>query len=84
MTPARKRTYERRNQGLLHFGATVEVTKMTGWDKISDPLHIEGYCEYFGLCGLRRPPRPVPSRSFGRASQRSFQPEKRVNSIYFH
>ena len=65
-------------------GATFEITKMTGWDKFSDPLKIEGTVTIPGFAASAGHRVLVPLTLFQAGQSHAFQPEKRVNSIYFH
>ena len=57
---------------------------MTGWDKNSEPVHIEGTLRVPGFATTAGHRVLVPLTFFQAAQPVSFQHEKRINSIYFH
>lgn len=69
---------------VLPPGAVFEITSMTGWDKNSDPVHIEGTLRVPGYATTAGHRVLVPLTFFQASQPVSFQHEKRINSIYFH
>ena len=69
---------------VLPPGAVFEITSMSGWDKNSDPVHIEGTVRIPGFATAAGHRILVPLTFFQADQPTSFQHEKRVNSIYFH
>lgn len=69
---------------VLPPGAVFEITSMTGWDKNSEPVHIEGTLRVPGFATTAGHRVLVPLTFFQAAQPVSFQHEKRINSIYFH
>ena len=79
----RKKSIEDDFKDWLPSGCTFELTKITNWDDILVPLHIEGTVKGagYGTSAGRRILLPV---EFFQATQaKSFQNEKRTNDIYF-
>jgi transglutaminase-like putative cysteine protease len=68
----------------LPAGATFEITGMSGWDKNSDPVHIEGTVRIPGFATAAGHHVLLPLTLFQATQPASFQHEKRLNSIYFH
>ncbi len=71
-------------KSILPSGASFEITSMTGWDKNSDPVHIEATLRIPGYATAAGHRILVPLTFFQAAQPTSFQSEKRINSIYFH
>jgi hypothetical protein len=69
---------------ILPPGASFEITSMTGWDKNSEPVHIEATVKIPGYATAAGHRVLVPLTFFQATQPASFQSEKRVNSIYFH
>jgi len=67
----------------LPANASVELTKLTGWTELSEPLHAEATVKLpgFGSSAGRR--MLMPAGIFQAGKPARFQPEKRTNSIYF-
>src|SRR5579862_53400 len=68
----------------LPAGATFELTSMSGWDKNSDPVHIEGTVRIPGFATAAGHRVLLPLTLFQATQPASFQHEKRLNPIYFH
>jgi uncharacterized protein DUF3857/transglutaminase superfamily protein len=68
---------------ILPGGATFEIVSMTGWDKNSDPVHIEATVKIPGYATAAGHRVLVPLTFFQATQPASFQSEKRINSIYF-
>src|SRR5262249_36157746 len=71
-------------KSFLPGGATFEITNMSGWDKNSDPVRIEGTVRIPGFATSAGHRVLVPLTLFQASQPASFQHEKRSNSIYFH
>ncbi|MGA8072084.1 MAG: hypothetical protein WB995_01335, partial [Candidatus Acidiferrales bacterium] len=69
---------------VLPAGTVFEITSMTGWDKNTQPVHIEATLHIPGYATTAGHRVLVPLTFFQANQPVSFQSEKRVNSIYFH
>ena len=70
-------------KGWITTGSTFEITSMTGWDKIEEPLHIEGTLKIPGFAIGAGHRVLLPLTFFRDSYPASFQPEKRSNALYF-
>ncbi len=68
----------------LPSSATFDITSMTGWDKLDDPIHIEGTLRIPGFATSAGHRVLVPLTFFQAAYAASFQHENRSNAVYFH
>jgi len=71
-------------KGWLPSSATFEITSMTGWDKLDDPIHVEGTLRIPGFATSAGHRVLVPLTFFQAIYPASFQHEYRSNAVYFH
>jgi hypothetical protein len=80
----RRKSLEDEIKGWLPAGSSFEVTSVTNWDKNDLPLHVEGTAKIPNL-GTTAGHRMLVSEEVFQATQaKAFEPQKRVNPIYFH
>jgi hypothetical protein len=80
----RRKRFESVIRGWLPDGATTEVTSISDWDKVEEPLRVTGTFKiptYAGAIGHRM---LVPETVFRAPYAKTFVPAKRVNLVYFH
>jgi hypothetical protein len=80
----RKKTLENEIHGWLPAGSTFEITSVVGWEKIGEPLRVEGTFKNasFGSPAGRRMLSPLTPFRAGQA--KAFSPAHRTNPIFFH
>jgi hypothetical protein len=80
----RKKSVEEEIQSWLPAGSTLEVTSVEGWEKIGEPLRVEGTVKIasFGTPAGRRMLSPLTP--FQATQAKSFSSARRSNPIYFH
>jgi hypothetical protein len=80
----RRKSLENEIKGWLPPGSSFEITSVTNWDKNDLPLLVEGKAKIPNL-GTTAGHRMLVTEEVFQASQaQAFEPEKRVNPIYFH
>ena len=79
----RKKFLEDEIKGWLPGNASFEVTTVANWDNTEEPLHIEGTLRLPGFTSLAVRRVLAPVEIFQDTQYRSFEPQKRVNNIYF-
>lgn len=80
----RRKSLEDEIKDWLPVGSSFEVTNVTNWDKNDLPLHVEGTAKIPNL-GTTAGRRMLVTEGVFQATQaKAFEPQKRVNSIYFH
>jgi hypothetical protein len=80
----RRKSLENEIKGWLPVGSSFEIKNVTNWDKNDLPLHVEGTAKIPNL-GTMAGHRMLVTEAVFQASQaKAFEPEKRVNPIYFH
>jgi hypothetical protein len=80
----RRKSLEDEIKDWLPAGSSFEVTSVTNWDKSDLPLHVEGAAKIPNL-GTTVGRRMLVTEAVFQATQaKAFEPQKRVNSIYFH
>jgi Domain of Unknown Function with PDB structure (DUF3857) len=83
--PGRKKSLEDEIKGWLPSGSTFEITTLTSWDAIDQPLHIEGTVKIPGIGTTAGHRILLPAEIFETRYAKSFQSEKpRVNPIWFN
>jgi len=65
-------------------GSTFEVKTITNWDILDAPLKVEGAVKIPALATSTGRRILLAATPFQRAEFQAFQPEKRMNMIYFH
>jgi hypothetical protein len=80
----RKKSLEEEIEGWFPAGSTLEITSVTGWEKISEPLRVEGTVKIasFGTTAGRRMLSPLTP--FQAMQAKSFSSARRSNPIYFN
>ena len=80
----RKKTLENEIHRWLPAGSTFEIASATGWEKIGEPLRVEGTIKIgsFGTTAGRRMLSPLTP--FRAAEAKAFSPAHRTNPIFFH
>jgi hypothetical protein len=79
----RRKSFEKYVEQWLPEGSTFEVTKIENWEDLAAPLHIEGNATVPGLGSAVGHRLLVPVTLFQTSFRTTFEPEKRVNLIYF-
>jgi hypothetical protein len=80
----RKKSLEDEIRAWLPAGSTFEISSIGGWEKIGEPLRVEGTFKIasFGTTAGRRMLSPLtPFRS---EEAKAFSPTHRSNAIFFH
>lgn len=79
----RKKSLEEEIQGWLPTGSTLEITSVAGWEKIGEPLRVEGTVKIasFGTSAGRRMLSPLTP--FQAMQAKSFSSAQRSNPIFF-
>jgi len=67
----------------LPAGSTFDVTAITNWDNNELPIHVEGTVKIPSLGTSAGHRMLIPASIFQARQASSFQPEKRLHSIYF-
>lgn len=71
-------------QAWLPPGSTFDVTAVSNWDKVGEPIHVEGPFKIPVLGSAIGSRMLVPATIFQPPYARTFVPTKRVNLVYFH
>ncbi len=79
----RKKVLEDRVHGWLPNGTSFEITKIDNWEKISEPLHVEGTLKFADLGSPVGHRMIVPATVFQSEVPRGFDSATRKNTIYF-
>jgi hypothetical protein len=79
----RRKSLEKEVQGWLPAGSSFEITTVTNWDRNDLPLHVEGKAKIPNLGTVAGHRLLVTEEVFQSAQAKAFEPEKRVNPIYF-
>ena len=79
----RKKSLQDEIKGWLPAESTFEVTTLANWDNIEEPLRVEGTVKVPGVGTSAGRRMLVPAELFQASQPKAFQPEKRVNPIYF-
>jgi len=79
----RRKALENEIQKWLPAGSSLEVTNITNWEDAAHPLHVEATitASEIGSSSGRR--MLVPIALFQTSFRASFEPERRVNPVYF-
>lgn len=80
----RRKSLENEVKGWLPAGSSFEITSVTNWDKNNLPLHVEGTAKIPNLGTTAGHRMLVTGEVFQASQAKAFEPEKRVNPIYFH
>ena len=80
----RKKSLEEDIKDWLPSGCTFELTKVTNWDDILAPLHVEGTVKGVGYGTPAGRRLLLPVEFFQATQAKAFQNEKRTNDIFFH
>jgi len=80
----RKKSLEDEIKGWLPTGSTFEVSAITNWDNIDQPLHVEGVVKVPGIATSAGRRLLFPAEIFQATQAKGFQSEKRVNAIWFN
>jgi hypothetical protein len=65
-------------------GSTFEVTMVSNWEKVGEPVHVEGTFKIPVLGSAIGSRMLVPASIFRSPYAKTFAPTKRVNLVYFH
>lgn len=79
----RKKNFEDTLRGQLPAGATVEVTKISGWEDTSKPIHVEATIKAPAFATPTGHRLLIPSTLFQETMTKDFEAQKRSNDIYF-
>jgi hypothetical protein len=79
----RKKTLEEEIHAWLPTGSTFEISKIENWDDNTAPVHIEGTVKVPGLAAAVGRRTLIPVTIFQSPEAKMFQPEKRINIVYF-
>lgn len=71
-------------QSSLPSGALFELTSLTHWDDVNQPLEVEGTLKFSGFGSSAGRRLLVPATIFEVPQARPFQASRRTNMIYFH
>lgn len=80
----RRKNMEEEIKSWLPAGSTFEVTKISNWEEMAEPLRVEGTLKIPGLTSSTGRRILTPLALFEAPQAKGFQPPKRVNAIYFH
>jgi hypothetical protein len=80
----RRKKLENGIQGWLVTGTTFEVTKISNWDNVDEPLRVEGTVQATGLASVAGKRLLMPATIFQSTYTKGFVSAKRVNMVYFH
>ena len=80
----RKKSLENDIKRWLPSECSFELTRVTGWDDILVPLHVEGTIKGIGYGNTVGRRMLLPVEFFQATQARTFESEKRTNDIYFH
>jgi len=79
----RRKFLENEVKGWLPVGSSFEITTITNWDRNDLPLHLEGKAKIPNLGTIAGHRLLVTEEVFQAVQAKAFEPEKRVNPIYF-
>ena len=79
-----KKNFEDMLQGEMPSGARIEVTKVSDWEDIYKPIHIEATVKAGSFATPAGHRLLVPSTLFQETMVKNFEPQRRINSVYFH
>jgi hypothetical protein len=79
----RRKSLEHEVKGWLPAGSSFEITTITNWDKNDSPLHVEGTAKIPNLGTTAGRRMLITEEVFQAAQAKAFEPEKRVNPVYF-
>lgn len=79
----RRKSLENEVKGWLPSGSSFEITTVTNWDRNDLPLHVEGKAKIPNLGTTAGHRLLVTEEVFQSVQAKAFEPEKRVNPIYF-
>ena len=79
----RYKALEKEIQRWLPGGSTFEVTKVANWENTAEPLRVEGTATVPGLGSSAAHRMLVPDALFLTSFAKYFEPEQRVNPVYF-
>jgi uncharacterized protein DUF3857/uncharacterized protein DUF3858 len=79
----RKKELSKAVQERLPSGSTFEVTTITNWDKLGEPLRVEGTVTIPGFGSAIGHRMLVPATIFHEGYSTAFVTAKRVNMVYF-
>ena len=71
-------------QGWLPGGATFEITKLSDWKQVAEPLRVEGELKAPGIATPAGRRLLMPVTIFESGETKAFQTARRVNIVYFH
>lgn len=80
----RRTKLENAIKGWLVTGTTFELTKISNWDNVDEPLGVEGTVKATGLASVAGRRLLMPATIFQSTYTKGFISAKRVNMIYFH
>ena len=80
----RKKEFSQAVLGWLPPGSTFEVTTISNWDKLTEPVRVEGAVKIPGLGSAIGHRMLVPATIFHAGYSTAFVTTKRVNMVYFH
>jgi hypothetical protein len=80
----RRKRFENVIQGWLPNGATAEVSSISDWEKVGEPVRVEATFKIPELGSAIGHRMLVPATIFRTPYAKTFAPAKRVNLIYFH
>ena len=80
----RKKEFSSAIQGWLPGGSSFEVTTISNWDNLTEPLKVEGKVKIPGLGSAIGHRMLVPATIFHGGYSTAFVATKRVNMVYFH
>jgi transglutaminase-like putative cysteine protease len=80
----RKKEFSQAILAWLPSGSTFEVTSISNWDKIAEPVRVEGTVKIPSLGSAIGHRMLVPTTVFHEAYSTAFVTTKRVNIVYFH
>jgi hypothetical protein len=79
----RRKALENEIQKWLPAGSNFEVTSIANWDDAAKPLHVEGTITASGIGSSAGHRMLVPMALFQTSFRASFEPERRINPVYF-
>ena len=80
----RRKKLENAIKGWLVTGTTFELTKVSNWDNVDEPLGVEGTVKATGLASVAGRRLLMPATIFQSTYTKGFISANRVNMIYFH
>jgi hypothetical protein len=79
----RRKRLEDSIKGWLPPESKFEITKVSNWDDLTQPIRVEGTIKVDGLTAQTEHRIIMPSTLFEVPQARAFQPAKRANPVYF-